>query len=109
PKAFLIVSDASVVRHLLSESALKYDKGILAEILEPIMGQGLISGYEPLHAAHNQAVHALKYDKGILADILEPIMGQGLIPADLNTWQWRQRAVIPGFHNACLHQMTSMF
>lgn len=72
PKAFLIVSDASVVRHLLSESALKYDKGILA-------------------------------------DILEPIMGQGLIPADLNTWQGRRRAVVPGFHTAWLQQMTTMF
>ena len=42
PKAFLIVSDPVVIRHILADSALKYDKGILADILEPIMGKGLI-------------------------------------------------------------------
>jgi len=42
PKAFLIVSDPVVIRHILAESALKYDKGILADILQPIMGSGLI-------------------------------------------------------------------
>lgn len=39
PKAFLIVSDPAVVRHIMAENAMKYDKGILAEILEPIMGK----------------------------------------------------------------------
>ena len=37
PKAFLIVSDPVLIRHILAENALKYDKGILADILEPIM------------------------------------------------------------------------
>ena len=30
------------VRHLLRDNAMNYDKGVLAEILEPIMGKGLI-------------------------------------------------------------------
>lgn len=42
PKAFIVVSDPVVVRHLLRENAYNYDKGVLAEILEPIMGKGLI-------------------------------------------------------------------
>lgn len=42
PKAFIVVSDPVVVRHLLKENASNYDKGVLAEILEPIMGKGLI-------------------------------------------------------------------
>eukprot|EP00798_Chlamydomonas_sp_ICE-L_P024654 gene24654-10279_t len=42
PKAFIVVSDPVVVRHLLKENAMNYDKGVLAEILEPIMGKGLI-------------------------------------------------------------------
>lgn len=42
PKAFLIVSDPSVVKHIMAENPTNYDKGILAEILEPIMGKGLI-------------------------------------------------------------------
>jgi hypothetical protein len=42
PKAFIVVSDPVVVRHLLKDNAFNYDKGVLAEILEPIMGKGLI-------------------------------------------------------------------
>ncbi|KAL6784303.1 CYP97A6 [Auxenochlorella protothecoides x Auxenochlorella symbiontica] len=42
PKAFIVVSDPVVVRHLLKENAYNYDKGVLADILEPFMGKGLI-------------------------------------------------------------------
>ena len=42
PKAFLVISDPQVVRHILRDNAFNYDKGVLAEILEPIMGKGLI-------------------------------------------------------------------
>lgn len=42
PKAFVVVSDAVVARHILRENAFSYDKGVLADILEPIMGKGLI-------------------------------------------------------------------
>jgi len=42
PKAFIVVSDPVVVRHLLKDNPYNYDKGVLAEILEPTMGKGLI-------------------------------------------------------------------
>jgi hypothetical protein len=43
PKAFLVVSDPVMARHVLREvSPEHYCKGMLAEILEPIMGKGLI-------------------------------------------------------------------
>lgn len=42
PKAFIVVSDPQVVKHLLRDNPYNYDKGVLAEILEPIMGKGLI-------------------------------------------------------------------
>jgi Cytochrome P450 len=43
PKSFLVVSDPVMARHILREStAEQYCKGMLAEILEPIMGKGLI-------------------------------------------------------------------
>ncbi|XP_074562301.1 cytochrome P450 97B2, chloroplastic isoform X2 [Curcuma longa] len=42
PKSFVVVSDPIVARHVLRENAFSYDKGVLAEILEPIMGKGLI-------------------------------------------------------------------
>ena len=42
PKSFMVVSDPTMVKHILRENAQNYNKGILAEILEPIMGKGLI-------------------------------------------------------------------
>ena len=72
PKAFIVVSDPVVARHLLKDNAFNYDKGVLAEILEPIMGKGLI-------------------------------------PADLETWKPRRRAVVPAFHAAYLDAMAVMF
>eukprot|EP01024_Parvocaulis_polyphysoides_P020293 TRINITY_DN19432_c0_g1_i2.p1 TRINITY_DN19432_c0_g1~~TRINITY_DN19432_c0_g1_i2.p1 ORF type:complete len:613 (+),score=102.56 TRINITY_DN19432_c0_g1_i2:96-1934(+) len=72
PKAFIVVSDPLVVKHLLKDNAMNYDKGVLAEILEPIMGKGLI-------------------------------------PADLETWKPRRRAIVPAFHKAYLDAMIQMF
>jgi cytochrome P450 family 97 subfamily B polypeptide 3 len=43
PKSFLVISDPVMARHILRESSPEqYCKGMLAEILEPIMGKGLI-------------------------------------------------------------------
>lgn len=39
---FLVVSDPVIARHILRDNAESYDKGMLAEILKDIMGQGLI-------------------------------------------------------------------
>ncbi len=39
PKSFIVVSDPVIMRHILRDNAKAYDKGVLAEILEPIMGQ----------------------------------------------------------------------
>lgn len=36
-------------------------------------------------------------------------MGKGLIPADLETWKPRRRAVVPAFHKAYLEAMVDMF
>jgi len=42
PKSFLVISDPVQARHVLRDNNTDYDKGILAEILKPIMGKGLI-------------------------------------------------------------------
>lgn len=42
PKSFLIISDPVMARHILRSSPDSYCKGVLSEILEPIMGKGLI-------------------------------------------------------------------
>lgn len=43
PKSFLVISDPVMAKHILRDSSPEqYCKGMLAEILEPIMGDGLI-------------------------------------------------------------------
>ncbi|POO03023.1 Cytochrome P450, E-class, group I [Trema orientale] len=42
PKSFLIVSDPSIAKRILRDNSKAYSKGILAEILEFVMGKGLI-------------------------------------------------------------------
>lgn len=42
PKSFIVISDAAVARHVLAANNAGYNKGVLAEILEDIMGKGLI-------------------------------------------------------------------
>ena len=39
PKSFLVISDPCQARHVLRDQNTLYDKGLLAEILEPIMGK----------------------------------------------------------------------
>lgn len=42
PKSFIVISDPTIAKYILAENNKLYDKGILAEILAPIMGKGLI-------------------------------------------------------------------
>ncbi|CAE7706535.1 CYP97B3 [Symbiodinium microadriaticum] len=42
PRSVVVVSDPVVVKRILTSSPELYTKGILTEVLEPIMGQGLI-------------------------------------------------------------------
>ncbi|CAG7894698.1 unnamed protein product [Brassica rapa] len=48
-------------------------------------------------------------ERGVLAEILEPVMGKGLIPADLDTWKLRRRAITPAFHALYLEAMVKVF
>ena len=42
PRSFIVVADPSIARYLLRDGSQNFDKGILAEILAPILGNGLI-------------------------------------------------------------------
>jgi len=42
PKSFIVVSEPSAAKHILKDNCRAYNKGVLAEILEDIMGNGLI-------------------------------------------------------------------
>ncbi|KAJ6912230.1 cytochrome P450 97B2 [Populus alba x Populus x berolinensis] len=116
PKAFVVVSDPIVARHILRENAFSYDKGVglaekswdLAVCSFPRSQVRLLSsanvsmGPSDLGRTHELTV-------GILADILEPIMGKGLIPADFDTWKLRRKVIAPGFHALYLEAMVKVF
>jgi len=42
PKSFMVVSDPEIVRHIMKDNVFNYDKGVLGEVLEDVMGKGLI-------------------------------------------------------------------
>mmetsp|Transcript_22568 Transcript_22568/g.51197 ORF Transcript_22568/g.51197 Transcript_22568/m.51197 type:complete len:731 (+) Transcript_22568:200-2392(+) len=56
PKSFLVVSDPVMARHILKSSPEQYCKGMLAEILEPIMGDGLIPADPKIWKVRRRAV-----------------------------------------------------
>ena len=56
PKSFMVISDPVIAKHILKENALNYDKGILAEILEPVMGKGLIPADQETWKVRRKAI-----------------------------------------------------
>lgn len=58
PKSFLVISDPVMAKHILrNKSTDEYCKGMLAEILEPIMGKGLIPADPATWRVSNRHVH----------------------------------------------------
>jgi len=56
PKSFLVISDPVQARYILREGNNNYDKGILAEILKPVMGKGLIPADPATWAVRRKAI-----------------------------------------------------
>ncbi|KAJ1444844.1 cytochrome P450 [Pelagophyceae sp. CCMP2097] len=56
PKSFIVISDHAAARHVLRENPAGYDKGVLAEILEDIMGKGLIPADPVTWKARRRAI-----------------------------------------------------
>ena len=56
PKSFLVISDPAQAKHVLRDANSCYDKGILAEILKPIMGRGLIPADPETWAVRRRAI-----------------------------------------------------
>ena len=59
PKSFLIISDPVMARHILKSSPEQYCKGILADVLEPIMGDGLIPADPKIWKVREEALSSL--------------------------------------------------
>ena len=55
-RSFLVISDPIQARHVLRDESTKYDKGLLGELLEPIMGKGLIPADPATWAVRRRAI-----------------------------------------------------
>mmetsp|Transcript_147 Transcript_147/g.368 ORF Transcript_147/g.368 Transcript_147/m.368 type:complete len:756 (-) Transcript_147:467-2734(-) len=56
PKSFIVVSDPVITKEILKAQPSQYDKGVLAEILEDIMGKGLIPADPVTWKARRRAI-----------------------------------------------------
>jgi len=56
PRSFIVVADPACARHVLRENSDNFDKGLLSEILKPILGQGLIPADPDLWKTRRRAI-----------------------------------------------------
>ncbi|CAM9133790.1 unnamed protein product [Chrysoparadoxa australica] len=56
PRSFIVVSDPVMAKHVLKANVAAYDKGVLAAILEPIMGKGLIPANPTVWKVRRRAI-----------------------------------------------------
>lgn len=69
PKSFLIVSDPSIAKHILKDNSKAYSKGILAEILDFVMGKGLIPADGEVWRVRRRAIVPALHQKYVAAMI----------------------------------------
>ncbi|GAB2277208.1 hypothetical protein Dimus_011915 [Dionaea muscipula] len=69
PKSFLIVSDPAIAKHILKDNSKAYSKGILAEILEFVMGKGLIPADGEIWRVRRRAIVPALHQKYVAAMI----------------------------------------
>ncbi|KAK4796474.1 hypothetical protein SAY86_028800 [Trapa natans] len=67
PKSFLIVSDPSIAKHILKDNSKFYSKGILAEILDFVMGKGLIPADGEIWRVRRRAIVPALHQKYVAA------------------------------------------
>ncbi|CAN4115254.1 unnamed protein product [Withania somnifera] len=69
PKSFLIVSDPTIAKHILKDNSKAYSKGILAEILDFVMGKGLIPADGEIWRVRRRAIVPALHQKYVEAMI----------------------------------------
>jgi beta-ring hydroxylase len=69
PQSFLIVSDPAIAKHILRDNSKAYSKGILAEILEFVMGTGLIPADGEIWRVRRRAIVPAMHQKYVTAMI----------------------------------------
>ncbi|XP_072968494.1 protein LUTEIN DEFICIENT 5, chloroplastic [Typha angustifolia] len=69
PKSFLIVSDPAIAKHILRDNSKAYSKGILGEILDFVMGKGLIPADGEIWRVRRRAIVPALHQKYVAAMI----------------------------------------
>ncbi|XP_031503409.1 protein LUTEIN DEFICIENT 5, chloroplastic [Nymphaea colorata] len=69
PKSFIIVSDPAIAKHILRDNAKAYSKGILGEILDFVMGKGLIPADGEIWRVRRRAIVPALHKKYVEAMI----------------------------------------
>lgn len=69
PKSYLIVSDPEIAKHILKDNSKAYSKGVLSEILEFVMGKGLIPADGEIWRARRRAIVPALHQKYVAAMI----------------------------------------
>ncbi|XP_075485807.1 protein LUTEIN DEFICIENT 5, chloroplastic-like isoform X1 [Primulina tabacum] len=67
PKSFLVVSDPAIAKHILKDNPKGYSKGILAEILDFVMGKGLIPADGEVWRVRRRAIVPALHQKFVAA------------------------------------------
>ncbi|XP_075495211.1 protein LUTEIN DEFICIENT 5, chloroplastic-like [Primulina tabacum] len=67
PKSFLIVSDPAIAKYILKDNPKGYSKGILAEILDFVMGKGLIPADGEVWRVRRRAIVPALHQKFVAA------------------------------------------
>ncbi|KAI0489334.1 hypothetical protein KFK09_029176 [Dendrobium nobile] len=70
PKSFLIVSDPGIAKHILKDNYKAYSKGILAEILDFVMGKGLIPADGEIWRVRRRVIVPALHKKYVAAMII---------------------------------------
>jgi beta-ring hydroxylase len=67
PQSFVVVSDPAAAKHVLQDNAANYSKGLLAEILDFVMGKGLIPADGAVWKMRRRALQPALHRKYIAA------------------------------------------
>ncbi|KAF3537248.1 hypothetical protein F2Q69_00023823 [Brassica cretica] len=94
PKAFVVISDPIVARHVLRENAFSYDKGVLSEILEPIMGN--------LLTRQNYILVEEQLSFSLTVNTIKQIMVLGFDDKFIRTWNYYFDYCAAGFKTLTL-------
>ena len=102
PKSFIVISDPAMVRHFEEPIRQIMTRAFLAEILEPVMGKGLIPADPITWKQRRKAIVPGFHKKwlnammGLFSDCNTPLLNKlpKIVPKVGQLWIWRRSSVV---------------